>query len=435
MGLALLLVVGGCKPSKPDAEEQRKEARARATASESVAAERARESGAQVVEGPAGKGLTDEQRKMGVARIGDFVITLGDVERQLAQQPSFSRARFASFDKKVEFLNHMIQFELLAMEAKKKGYDSDPDVVLAMKRAMTQKFTQTDLQALVTVSTIDEAEVKTYYENNKPLFIQPERVRASHIQFATQAEAERVLAELKAAIATDTARARVIFGEFARRNSKDTATAGVSGDLEQFGRDGYRDEVADATGAPGTGARPARLHEKLVEAAFALEKPNDLSPIVQTDAGFHVVQLTGRKPAVNRTLDDARRQITNTLLREKKDKARDDYIKGLRTKANVTIDEKALEGLDTTAIKDAPPSPGVMPLPGAVPSLAPLAPPPVPTPPTEPGPVPAPSGVLAPRNLQRLADPRATPTLTPRERSAPPIDPRALPGSTPAPSH
>mgnify|MGYP001495541452 CR=1 FL=1 len=41
--------------------------------------------------------------------------------------------------------------------------------------------------------------------------------------------------------------------------------------------------------------------------------------LVEDEQGVHILQLTNRRPAVNRTLDSARRQITSTLLRQKKD--------------------------------------------------------------------------------------------------------------------
>lgn len=348
---ALVVMLAGCgKPERPSDEERNREARARVSAHERDPAAKTDE---PRDENQDGKGLTDAERAMVVAKIGDFKITLGEVERQLASQPAFARARYRTFDKKVEFLNNLVQFELLAMEAQKRGYDADPDVVLAMKRAMIQRFTATDLQKLVTASAITDAELQQFYDNNKTMFVKPEQIRVSHILFKDQASADKALAEIKAAIEADRSRSRVIFSDFARRLSQDEETSHLNGDLNFFSRDGYLDEERRSR---------FRLPKELVETSFALRGMNAVSAVVKTEQGFHVLQLTNRRPGVNRSLDDARRQITNILLREKKDSSREVYIQGLRDKANVTIFADKMKLLDVSKVAKPGPPPETRPV-------------------------------------------------------------------------
>jgi peptidyl-prolyl cis-trans isomerase C len=334
----LLFLVAGCKPEKPAQSSQSKEARARATAVSLQKEDKARQLGSagQNEEDKAGKSLSDDERSLVVAKIGDYEVTLGDVERQIRQQPVFARARYRLFEKKVEFLHNLVQFELLAMQAHEKGYDTDPEVVLATKRAMVQKFISNDLNSMVKVSTISDAEISRYYENNKSLFQKSEQVRVSHILFDDEAEAGKTKIAIDQAIESDRPRARVIFSEFARRKSTDRATAYINGDLNFFARDGY---VADGAN------KGKRLAKTVVEAAFALTHIGTVSPVVKSDKGYHIIQITNRRPAINRKLDQARRQITNTLLRQKKDKARQAYIDGLKAKATVEIFEENLKKL------------------------------------------------------------------------------------------
>lgn len=329
----------GCKPEKP-AQKSGNEARARVT-EHGLKADQARKAQGQTATGGDKKGLSQADAKIVVASIGDYEITLGDVEQALERQPAFARSRYKAFDKKVEFLSNMINFELLAIEAKKKGYDTHPDVVLAMKREMIKKFSSTDLQKLVTVSRITDDEIQGYYDNNKSMFVKPAQVRASHILFADEAAAIKQLEELRASIKSDRQRARVIFSDFARRLSKDRDTAHLNGDLGFFTRDGYLDKAR--------GDR-LKLPKPLVDAAFNLPGLNRVTKAIKTEKGWHIIQVTNRRPAVNRTAADARRQITNILLRQKKDKARDDYITSLRQKATVTINEDVLKRVDVTKI-------------------------------------------------------------------------------------
>ena len=74
-----------------------------------------------------------------VAKVGESEITLGYMERYLSQQSAFVRARYHTLDQKMELLNNLIRFEILAAEAQRSGWDTDPDVVMAVKRAMVQK--------------------------------------------------------------------------------------------------------------------------------------------------------------------------------------------------------------------------------------------------------------------------------------------------------
>ncbi len=337
-----LLFIGGCRPEKPASTDEAQQARSRVTAAGLAGEEQARESGEGSSEsGDGSSSLSREERELVVAKIGDVSITLGELERRMGTIPAISRERYAPLDKKVEFLDNLIQFELVANEAQRKGYDTDPDVVFAMKRAMIQKYMANDLQKQVKASRIEDAEVVQYYANNQSLFVKPEEIRVSHILFADRASADTALEELQSAIQADPARGRTIFSRFARIKSKDVETAHLNGDMGFFSKTGYSDT--------GKRNRPV-LSAAIIEAAFTLKKLNSLSAVVQDPQGFHILQLTNRRPGVNRDLEKARRQITNTLLRQKKDDARAAYIEGLKKKATITKNLENLKALDVIQI-------------------------------------------------------------------------------------
>ncbi|MFT5430782.1 MAG: peptidyl-prolyl cis-trans isomerase C [Myxococcota bacterium] len=339
LGISALVCTAlvGCKPERPANEDRQQEARARVALAGIPG-------GAEDPVADKKGGLTEQERNLVVAKVGDVTITLGDVESQLSSQPAFARARFRSFDKKVEFLNNLVQFELLAMEAQAKGYDTDPDVVLAMKRAMIQEYTQNDLQKLVTAASVTDEDVARYYENNRPMFQKEEQIRVSHILFENQESADKGQLELQSAIKADPARSRQIFSDFARRLSKDIKTDYVNGDLNFFTKAGYVDPSR---------AEVIRLPDLLVETAFAISGVNEISKVIKTEQGWHILQLTNRRPAVNRAMADAKRQITNILLRERKDAARQKFIADLRAKAKVEVFEDKLKLIDVSNLKKA----------------------------------------------------------------------------------
>ena len=67
-----------------------------------------------------------------VAQVGDEVITVGDVQERINKQSPFIRARYTTLDKKKEFLDNLVRFEVMAGEAQKRGYDKDPEVQRVM---------------------------------------------------------------------------------------------------------------------------------------------------------------------------------------------------------------------------------------------------------------------------------------------------------------
>lgn len=266
-------------------------------------------------------GLTPEQAQQPLVKVGDNTITLGEFADRLGGQSPYLRARYNSPERRREFLDNMVRFELLSIEASKRGYDKTDDVARIRKQMMVQQMMQElfDKQG-VKLSDIGDAEIESYYDNNQAEFKKPAQVRASQIQFKDKATAEKVLKELKAKPAD-----MELFRKLAQQYNEDPATKESYGDLQFFSA-----EKDDTEG--GEAPRPAAVRK----AAFSLVKVGDVYPeVVQSEAGFHIVKLTGKRDAMNRTLDDARRLIQNRLWRQKREEAIEKFVAGLRTKANV----------------------------------------------------------------------------------------------------
>jgi len=162
---------------------------------------------------------------------------------------------------------------------------------------------------------VAEDEVQRWYDGHGPDFDEPERVRARQVVVRTREEAVRVREELR--------RRPLSFPEVARRAS--LAPEGRNGgDLGYFGKGSGMPEVFDV--------------------CFRLA-PQQISEIVPSPYGFHLFQVTEKKPAGRRSLADARAEIREKLLREKRARAQEEYLAALRQKARVTIDQKALDAL------------------------------------------------------------------------------------------
>ncbi|RMG20053.1 MAG: peptidylprolyl isomerase [Deltaproteobacteria bacterium] len=309
---ALALAWGGCET--------------RSGASESSSGEAATKA-----EGPAKKEGTT------LAKIGDERITLEEFRDRLMNQNPFLRARYTDHERKKEFLENLIRFELLAREAKRRGLDQDPDVQESMKKMMVQKLIRKTFDE-AEPGEFSEAELKAYYEAHIDDYVKPERVRVSHIFFSFEkrggkdkalAAAKKTLAALETAQKKDPR----AFRDTARQESDDVETKPTGGDL----RYQTKEDLEAAWG-------PA-----VAKAAFALEKVGDLSAPVVGEKGVHILRLTGRQKALNKTFDQVKQQIIHRLRREKRNERFEAFVAELRKKEGVTIEEALLDTVDPTA--------------------------------------------------------------------------------------
>jgi len=153
-----------------------------------------------------------------------------------------------------------------------------------------------DLEAAKKNVSVNEADLKTYYEQNKARFGTKEERRASHILITApasasaadrekaKAKAEQLLAEVKKSPTT--------FADVARKNSQDPGSAEKGGDLDFVTR--------------GAMVKP------FDDAMFALKK-GDISDVIETEFGYHIIRLTDIKPAVVPPFEQVRATIESDV--------------------------------------------------------------------------------------------------------------------------
>jgi peptidyl-prolyl cis-trans isomerase C len=319
-GLLLLLLSGGglasqaCNKSAPDADSK---------------SDKPATDGTTAAKPELKYGLTPEQAAQVLVQIGETKITLGEFAERLGSQSPYLRARYNSPERRKEFLENMVRFELLAAEADKRGLSKAEDVERVRRQVMVQQMMQ-DLfdKGGLKLADISDDEIKRYYESHATEFNKPAQVRASHILFKDRAAAEQTLKELKQKPSDNE-----LFRKLAEQKSQDAATKANAGDLRFFS------ETEDKSGETDEPARPAAVRK----AAFSLANAGDLYPeIVQSEQGFHIVKLTSRRDPLQRSLDDARRMIQNKLWREKREQSIEKFVADLRAKANVQENAEAL---------------------------------------------------------------------------------------------
>lgn len=265
-----------------------------------------------------------------VAQVGSTAITAAQYKARLDEQAPFIRGRYTTLERKREFLDGMIQFEVLAQEAQRRGLDKDAEVQEALRKLMVQRLIR---QVTEEMKPPSEEEVRQHYEEHRSEFVRSEQVRLSHIFLAApQGDARRAqvkaeaLALLTRARAQPTAPQKESFEELARARSDDAASKSQGGDL------GLRtaEELTQTWGAA------------LAQAAFALQSPNELGPLVETEKGFHLIKLTLRQAGLNHSLESIKGRIETRLLSERRTQALESLVKQLRERAQVHVDEKVL---------------------------------------------------------------------------------------------
>lgn len=159
---------------------------------------------------------------------------------------------------------------------------------------------------------VTEAELREAYAAREAELTEPERVRMAQIVVKELDEARRLQAQLKAGKR---------FQELARLYSL-SPDAKVGGDLGFFER----------------GVMPPAFEEWAWKLA-----PGQMSDVVATDFGYHLFKVLQRRPARKRSLAEVRGELESRLLAERHAAAQAKYIQGLKEKAQVRVNEAALQ--------------------------------------------------------------------------------------------
>ncbi|UCF48760.1 MAG: peptidyl-prolyl cis-trans isomerase [Myxococcales bacterium] len=278
-------------------------------------------------------GLTEAQANEVLAKVGDRTITVGEFADRLASQSPYLRARFESPERRKEFLDNLVRFELLVYEAKRRGYADRPEIARARRNGMIQQLVKKEVDEPLGAVEITDEEIQAVYEANPTEFDRPAQVRASHIFIKDRGRALTVLAKAKNADLAG-------FRKLAREESEDDKTKSDGGDLRFF--------EADAEGPPPAAVR---------DAAFSLDKVGAVYPdLVEEGDGYHIIMLTGKRAALKRTYEQAKRAIRHKLARERKDAAMEALTERLRKEVDVEVDYEALEDVEVD-IPDFPQGP------------------------------------------------------------------------------
>jgi peptidyl-prolyl cis-trans isomerase C len=311
-GLIAGFVLGGCDRGAPTAS------------SPPVPVAQATTAGAATAPAAAPEGTGEV-----VARYGDQTLTADELVIELQRLPQRSRTTMDAEARK-RFVENYVLNDLLYAEGLREGLGTDPDIDRQVNDLRRRLVVQRVVRKLQDLAPVTDEQAKAYYDANPDRY-STTTIKARHILVKDESKASELHAQL-----TENPQQ---FADLAKANSVDTASARKGGDLGFFGR--------------------GRMVPEFEAAAFAMKTPGQISEIVKTPYGYHIIQLEERRDGEQKPFDQVKEQIRATLRNESMQAKTKDYYDGLKAKADLKIDEPALERV----AKSIPePSPGAAPM-------------------------------------------------------------------------
>jgi peptidyl-prolyl cis-trans isomerase C len=229
-------------------------------------------------------------------------------------------------DTVLQIANNLYIRRVFAQQAIGQGLEKNPQVVAALQVARDKVLSDAMLEHIdktaVPSDTAMEALARNEYRAKPQRFKAEEEVKVRHILLAektpeSKAKAEEVLTELKKG---------ADFATLAKARSADTGSAANGGDLGYFAK--------------------GRMVPEFETVAFALQKPGDISGLVESKFGYHILQLDARKPERIRTFEEVR----DELIKEMRTKAAQDAraSEAAKIQQGSKVNQKAIEAFAET---------------------------------------------------------------------------------------
>ena len=248
-----------------------------------------------------------------LANIGSKTITGADFVDRLKQLPPQYQGMIKTDEDKKTMLDAIVKEQLIVQEARERNIDKDKAIQSKINTIVDQILLEEMIKRVRdTQLKPTDAEIKAYYEQHKTEYNGQERVKVAHILVKDKGKAEEILAKLNKG---------ADFGALAQANSIDPGSSRKGGELDYFSK--------------------GDMVPEFEKAAFALNTPGQLSGIVQSAFGYHIIKLIDKKSAGQKSFEEAKTEAGRALEKEKFDK----WMEGLKTKWHVKVDYDKLKAL------------------------------------------------------------------------------------------
>ncbi len=216
--------------------------------------------------------------------------------------------QFANSDARSQLVQELINQELFYSYAMANDMQNDPEYLQEVKLTTENLLKSFAIRKFLEKFQLEDGEVDDYYNNNKELFVIPEKASAQHILVRDR----DTIKELKQKLA-----AGADFGELAKQYST-CPSKERGGDLGEFNK--------------------GQMVPEFEEVAFALEI-GEVSDMVETQFGYHLIKLNNKRSEKQQTLDEVRDELTQFLFAQKQNNAYINQVAELKNKYRVDLPE------------------------------------------------------------------------------------------------
>ena len=263
-----------------------------------------------------------------VAKIGNKTVTLSDIDRVISYaDPEKQKLINSNPQIKEAVLKQYVQSIVISDLAKKEGFDKKPEVKeflsFSADTYLANEFIKKEVAGKITIS---DEEKRKYYDSHHEEFGVPEMVKVRHILVRTEQNAtedDKKKAKQKAEDILRRLASGEDFAKVAAEVSDDLSTKANGGDLVFFPR--------------------GSMVKSFEDAAFSL-KPGEMSGIVESPYGYHIIKTEEKKPAHTESYDEAMEKIQQRLLQEKSRAKITEFIEKSSKDAGVELYPAALTG-------------------------------------------------------------------------------------------
>ncbi len=258
--------------------------------------------------------LSFEKKQNTLATIGRHAISVSDLDERIKTYPEQYQAQLKLKENKEKILNQMVEEQLLMQAATQEGIDRRDEISKQIEQSKKEIILNTLINEKINSQvTVTEEEVKAFFKQNESQFNEVESRRVQHILVKDASKAEELQSRAKKG---------EDFAALAKQNSLDP-TGQNGGDLGWFQR--------------------GQLVKEFEQASYSLRARGEISGVVHTQFGYHVIKLVDVRVRPRLAFDDVKQPLQNQILANKRQAKSQEYLKALKEQFKVKVNAKKLE--------------------------------------------------------------------------------------------
>lgn len=257
-----------------------------------------------------------------LGKAGDAVIREADLDRILAAQPPSVQKSFQNDpQQRLALVREILTKKVIVAKARKEGFDKKPDVKEQLSYVFDNFITQEYLNKVVTAGvSVPEEELRKAYQLYEKEFVVQEQAKVRHILIAAE----------KSATQEERAKARNRADSILQRIRKGEDFAGLA-------REASDDQNSSAQGGELATFTPGKTNsDEFEKAAFTL-KDGQVSDIVETHYGFHIIKMIEHREKRTAAFSEVRDIIFNKLKADQDQKRIQEYVEMVTKEAGLQI--------------------------------------------------------------------------------------------------